>query len=1196
MRLTHIKLAGFKSFVDPTTIPVPGQRVGVVGPNGCGKSNVIDAVRWVLGESRARELRGESMQDVIFSGSATRKAVSRASVELIFDNSLGKAAGQWSQYAEIAVKRILSRNGESAYYINNLHVRRRDITDIFLGTGLGARAYAIIEQGMISRIIEARPEELRVFLEEAAGISKYKERRRETELRMKDTRENLLRVEDVRQELDKQIGKLETQAEVAQQYLALQAQLKLSHNLLALLRKREAAAQCERWQREMARLSNELEAENARLRQAESQLEQSREAHYAASDALHEAQGGIYAANAEVSKLEQTLQHQRESRQRLATQSAALREQGERLARQRDEALAALERWRGEFVVAGERVVQNQEQLERESRNLPLEEESFRDCQRRYSELQRSLAQAEQTKQIEETHRAHAQRNLQQLQAREQRLQQEAGSLPRFDVAMLSQKEVELADVAGQFETVQAELARLLAVLPELEKGAREARDVLHAEQRLATELEARLNALKHLQSRLDHNQRLQAWLAKHQLESLPRLWNSLRIEAGWEDALESVLGERLNSIALESIDQAQGWMGDAPPAAVTAFEVAPSPPAGEGWGEGNSKQAPFTIAPSPPAGEGWGEGITPLSHYVSWADGSTPAFLGDWLANVYVTENAAEGFARRKELPRGAMLVSRAGHVFTRHSIRFHAPQSELHGVLARQREIGQLQADLEVKQAALAQRKTVMVQAESTLAQQQKDIARLRSATGEAQQKQHRLQLEVQRLVQVRQQAEQRQKGIAAEQAEIAEQLGSESERLAAAEASLKQGRSQIEALREQLDETRQERSGVEQNLNRQREALRQTERAAQEAMFVEKNCLNKIGELEVSSAQLAEQAREAAIQLENLLAEQQGFSEEPLSQALQQALVQQQEKEKALALARDALAEAANSLRELEQQRMSSEQKLQPLRDQIGELRLKEQEARLGQEQYEGQLREAGADEAELVQAMEKNLRPNALQGEIVRLTAEIEALGAVNLAALEELQGSRERKGYLESQANDLNEAIATLEQAIRRIDRETRERLQSTYDQVNRNFGELFPSLFGGGQARLVLTGEEILDAGIQIIAQPPGKKNSSIHLLSGGEKALTALALTFSLFQLNPAPFCLLDEVDAPLDDSNTERFCELVKKMSLQTQFVYISHNKITMEMAEQLVGVTMQEMGVSRVVAVDIEEAMRMKDEVPA
>ena len=1187
LRLTHIKLAGFKSFVDPTTIPVPGQRVGVVGPNGCGKSNVIDAVRWVLGESRARELRGESMQDVIFSGSATRKAVSRASVELIFDNSLGKAAGQWSQYAEIAVKRILTRNGESAYYINNLHVRRRDITDIFLGTGLGARAYAIIEQGMISRIIEARPEELRVFLEEAAGISKYKERRRETELRMKDTRENLLRVEDVRQELAKQIGKLATQAEVAQQYLGLQAQLKLSHNLLALLRKREAAAQCERWQREVTRLSNDLEAENARLRQAESQLEQSREAHYAASDALHEAQGDIYAANAEVSRLEQNLQHQRESRQHLAAQSATLHEQGERLARQRDEALASLERWRGELAVAAERVAQGKDQLEQEVNNVPLAEERFRDCQRRYSELQRSLAQAEQAKQIEETHRAHAQRNLQQLQSRQQRLLEEAGSLPSFDVAVLAQKEAELADVASGFETLQVELARLLAVLPELEKGSHEARGGLQVEQRLVTELAARLNALKHLQSRLDHNQKLQAWLAKHRLEGLPRLWNSLRIGAGWEDALESVLGERLNSIALENIEQAQEWLGDAPPAAVTVFDqnqcpsASPLLPLGEGWDEGTPQA---------------GEGMIPLSHYVSWVDGSPPAFLKDWLENIYVTENAAADFSQHKELPRGAMLVSRAGHVFTRHSIRFHAPQSELHGVLARQREIQQLQADLEVKQSTLAQRQAAMVQADFALAQQHQEIARLRSSTGEAQHQQHRLQLEVQRLVQVRQQAEQRQQGISAEQAEIAEQLGSESEQLAASEACLEQGRSQIEGLREQLDETRLERSGVEQNLNRQREDLRQTERAAQEAVYVEKNCLNKISELGVTSAQLAEQAGEAVSQLENLLAEQQGFSEQPLSHALQQALTQQQEKEKALAMARDALAEAANSLRELERQRMSSEQKLQPLRDQISELRLKEQEARLGQEQYEGQLREAGADETELAQRLEKNLRPNALQGEIVRLTAEIEALGAVNLAALDELQGSRERSSYLESQANDLNEAIDTLEQAIRRIDRETRERLQSTYDQVNRNFGELFPSLFGGGQARLVLTGDELLDAGILIIAQPPGKKNTSIHLLSGGEKALTALALTFSLFQLNPAPFCLLDEVDAPLDDTNTERFCELVKKMSVQTQFVYISHNKITMEMAEQLVGVTMQEMGVSRVVAVDIEEAMRMKDEMPA
>ena len=1173
MRLTHIKLAGFKSFVDPTIIPIPGQRVGVVGPNGCGKSNVIDAVRWVLGESRARELRGESMQDVIFSGSATRKPVSRASVELIFDNSLGKAAGQWSQYAEIAVKRVLTRNGESSYYINNLHVRRRDVADIFLGTGLGARAYAIIEQGMISRIIEAKPEDLRVFLEEAAGISKYKERRRETELRLKDTRENLLRVDDVRQELDKQITKLEGQAQVAQHYLALQEQLKLAQNQLALIRKREAAGQCERWQREVLRLTNELEAENARLRQAESQLEQSRAAHYAASDALHEAQGGLYAANAEVSRLEQNLQHQRENRQRLASQSAALREQAERFSRQRDEAIAALQRWRADHAAAQERVGQSKEQLELETRNLPLAEDAFRDSQRRNSELQRNLSQAEQSRQIEETHRSHAQRNLQQLEARQQRLQQELSALPRFDLVALSQKEVELASASARLESAQAELARLQANLPEAELTSREAKDALAAAQRTTTELEARLNALLHIQSRLEHNQKLQAWLDKYRLEELPRLWQSLKIEPGWEDALESALGERLNSLALDSLEQARGWLGDAPPAAVTAFEMT----------AGVIESQPVSA-------------LIPLSRYVSWSGGDMPAFLDDWLAGIYVTEDAEAAFAARQSLPRGAMLVSPAGHVFTRHTLRFHAPQSELHGVLGRQREIEQLQADQARGRESLQQIQQAAAQAEAALGGLQTEAGKLRSAVAESQQWQHRLQLEVQRLVQARQQAEQRQARIESEQSEIAGQIETEAVQLAGAEDSLKLARNEIEALREQLDEARQERTAAEQKLNRQRDILRQAERAAQESVFVEKNCQNKIAELEQSSAQFAEQAQSSQAQLDGLLAEQQGVSEEPLQQALQQALAERQQKEQALAAARDALAGAANSLRDLEQQRLVSEQKLQPLRDQIGEMRLKEQEARLSQEQFDNQLKEVGADEEALGQTLEKGVRPNALQADIVRLTAEIEALGAVNLAALEELMGSRERKGYLESQANDLNEAIDTLEQAIRRIDRETRERLQSTYDEVNRNFSEMFPSLFGGGQARLVLTGDELLDAGIQIIAQPPGKKNSSIHLLSGGEKALTALSLTFSLFQLNPAPFCLLDEVDAPLDDSNTERFCELVKKMSAQTQFVYISHNKITMEMAEQLVGVTMQEMGVSRVVAVDIEEAMRMKDAVPA
>jgi len=322
LRLSHIKLAGFKSFVDPTHIALPGQIVGVVGPNGCGKSNVIDALRWVLGESRASALRGESMQDVIFNGSAKRKPVSRASVELIFDNSLGKAAGQWSSYAEISIKRVLQRDGDSSYHINNQHVRRKDITDIFLGTGLGARAYAIIEQGMISRIIEAKPEELRVFLEEAAGVSKYRDRRRETELRLGDTRENMLRVNDILHELEKQLLHLAEQAEVAAKYRALEATRDTSQHLLYLVNKREAETRRVRYAQQVEKTRTELEAETARLREAESQLEGLRSGHYQLSDALHAKQGELYGTNAEIARLEQQIAHLNDQRTRLTQQLA----------------------------------------------------------------------------------------------------------------------------------------------------------------------------------------------------------------------------------------------------------------------------------------------------------------------------------------------------------------------------------------------------------------------------------------------------------------------------------------------------------------------------------------------------------------------------------------------------------------------------------------------------------------------------------------------------------------------------------------------------------------------------------------------------------------------------------------------------------------------------------------------------------
>ncbi|BCB27274.1 chromosome partition protein Smc [Sulfurimicrobium lacus] len=1164
MRLTHIKLAGFKTFVDPTTIPVPGQRVGVVGPNGCGKSNVIDAVRWVMGESRAAALRGESMQDVIFNGAATRKAVSRASVELKFDNSLGKAAGQWSQYAEISVKRVLHRNGESQYFINNLHVRRRDVTDMFLGTGLGPRAYAIIEQGMISRIIEARPEDLRIFLEEAAGISRYKERRRETESRLKDTRDNLARVEDIRQELDKQLQRLEVQAQVAQHYHQLQQASQTTQHLLWLVKKQEALLARERAHQQVDKLVNELEAETATLRQSENQLETARADHFAAGDALHAAQGELYAANAEVAKLEQQLQHERETHNRLTSQLGAWRNQQSQLQQQYGQAEESLALWRAERETAQCNMQESADTVGEERERLPQMEAAFRECQRRHGDLQRELTQLEQALQIEEAHRSHARKTVQQLETRRERLQQEAAGLPQPDQAELERRRGELEEMAGELAHCQAQQHAFQAGLPALEQAQHAAQQAAHTAQQRATKIDAQLHALRQMQSRLEHNHKLKDWLAGHQLDGLPRLWNSIRIEAGWEAALESVLGERLKAVALESIEVASAWLVDTPPAPLALYEAR---------------------APGIASATGT---LTPLRQRVEGPAG----LLDEWLHGVYATSSVDEAWALRHQLQPGECLVCREGHVFTRSSVNFYAPQSELHGVLARQREIEALAGELEQTQAEMAARQGEAARTGNELKGAQHELAELRRTGGDIQQRHHRQQLETERMAQQQQHLSQRREQIGHEIGDIAAQLEIEMERIGEHDYNIERQQEQIAGLHEQLEDAKTVRGESEMLLNRQRQLAQAAERAAQEAVYQHKNCVAKIDEFERAVAALARQLEELAGRIAELEGEAGSLQQGKLDALLQQALLARKEQEGSLAAARDALAEAGNALQQLEQQRLASEHKLHPLRDRLEQARLKEQEARLAEEQWQEQLDAADADPESLWPLLEKRPRATELQGEVERLAQEIEALGAVNLAALEELNNGRERKQYLDAQFQDLSEAMDTLEQAIRRIDRETRARLQETFDTVNRHFGELFPAVFGGGNARLEMTGEEILDAGVTLIAQPPGKKNSSIHLLSGGEKALTALALVFAMFRLNPAPFCMLDEVDAPLDDSNTERFCELVKKMSQQTQFIYVSHNKITMEMAEHLVGVTMQESGVSRVVAVDLEEAVKLKD----
>lgn len=1171
MRLTQLKLAGFKSFVDPTSISVPGQLVGVVGPNGCGKSNIIDAVRWVLGESRASALRGDSMQDVIFNGSAQRNPVARASVELHFDNSLGKASGVWSQYAEIAVKRVLQRDGESNYFINNTHVRRRDVQDIFLGTGLGPRAYAIIEQGMISRIVEAKPEDLRVFLEEAAGISKYKERRRETEHRLTDTRENLDRVMDILQELGAQIEKLERQAQVANRFQELSAQRNEKQNLLTLAKRNEAANEAQKHLGELERAGLEIESETAGLRSVERKIEQIRTEHLIAADVLNAAQGELYQSNAEVSGLESEIRYLTETRQRVQAQVAQGKsgldaEQG-RCAELRD----AAEMWQTRLQEAAARVSAASEVRLQEAEKLPQVELANRTAQDALTARRGRIAELESGLDLEQTHAAHADKTLQNLDSRRQRLDDEQRQLVVPDTDALSNLDRELVHSLGEMARQVALLAQLEVAHAAFEEQRECAQAELQTLERELAAMDAKLITLQRIQRQSDENGRVDEWLARQGVLTQPRLWQKIAVREGWETAVESVLRERLHSLEIDDIEKINAMMDDPPPSRVMVH------------------------LPGVAASDSPGNGAVPLSSLVQATDFRLGEMLHAWLSGLYAVEGAPT-LDQRLGLLGQETLVNRAGHQFSRYGVVFHAPDSTDSGLLSRKREIELLIDDVARNKDLIAIAGAEVTQVTSQLEEHDAAVSTLRAAGAVLKQRHHE-----QQLLHVRRSEEG--EGYARRSAQIAEELADisahgiaeRSVHVAALENS-RRLRDDLEAMRRDALEAAAQFQDAGQNLDRQREALQAATRAEQDAGFAQRECHNKIDEIEKNLASATGQIAVILEQVAKLERELLTLSDQAFQEKLRQALELRVSREKNLGQARSIQDDLTEQIRSTEAARQIHDQRLGPLREKIADLRLKEQAARLLYEQFAAQLAAAGADEEELSAILKTGQRAAPLQGEINRLSNAILELGAINMAALGELEVGRERKQYLDSQYGDLTEALEILETAIRRIDGETQELLQATFNTVNGHFGELFPSLFGGGEARLEMSGEHILDSGIQVIAKPPGKKNTSINLLSGGEKALTAIALVFAMFQLNPAPFCLLDEVDAPLDDTNTERFCDLVKKMAQQTQFLFISHNKITMEMSSQLVGVTMQEQGVSRVVAVDIDEALKMSEPLAA
>jgi chromosome segregation protein len=1169
VQLKSIKLSGFKSFVDPTHFEMPGQLIGVVGPNGCGKSNIIDAVRWVLGESRASELRGESMQDVIFNGSGLRKPSGRASVELIFDNSEGRAQGQWSAFTELGIKRVLTRDGNSSYYVNNQVVRRKDIQDIFLGTGMGPRGYAIIGQGTINRILEAKPEELRVFLEEAAGVSKYKERRKETASRLEDTKENLVRVEDILRELDQQVARLEKQATVAERHAELSTAMKSQQQLLWFVRQTEAGKEQERHANGIRDTQVSLEEQTAKMRHAETEIETMRTEQYALQDKVSQAQGDLYQTNADVSQVESQIRYVQEARQRLQQQSQDLQAQLQRWTVQETDAAQAQRTAEQDFSLATEKEQALIADLSGLQEQMPAREDAYQVHARELNDARESLATIDQRlASLGERVKAIT-AQLEELKGRDTRLEAELAGMRRPDAEALQMAVDRHAMAQRKVDEARQKAGEAQQRVPAADEARNTAQQQIQLANQELAQTEAKLTALTALQASVQAQGKIGPWLESKGLKESKRLWQELKVESGWEPALESVLRERLAAVTAKSVQETLALANDAPPSRLAILLTEDISPA-------------HTTVPAD---------FTPLLTRVQSAGAPrVAAVLQEWLDNIYIANSLEDALHRREKLPAGGAFVTQQGHLVSRVGVQLYAADSEQAGMLARAQEMEGLEKQLRAQKLIQSELQGELDQCAANYQAAHQAAEQTRIAAEQAVQEVHGFEVERMQLTQAEEKYSQRAEQIQGELSELRQQMEQLTQTQEQSVEELSQSEESKQGLQENLAIAQEKLELATQERDHLREALRSSEMSAQEAAFATRSLQQRIADLQRDQSTARLQIMEIQDKQATSEQELESLSDEEAQDKLQGLLLARSAREAVLANARTEQDALLHQLREADEVRLQIERSLQPMRDKVVDLQLREQAARLNFEQFATLLSDAEADLTALEASFSPDLKVGALQTEVNRLNSEIQSLGPVNMAALDELSSSRERKQFLDAQSADLNEAMQTLTDAIAKIDAETRDLLQGTFDQVNMHFGKLFPELFGGGHAELVMTGEEILDAGVQVMAQPPGKKNSSIYLLSGGEKALTAIALVFSLFLLNPAPFCLLDEVDAPLDDANTLRYAQMVAKMSNKTQFVFISHNKITMEIAHQLIGVTMQEQGVSRIVAVDISSAVSM------
>ncbi|MGN6223096.1 chromosome segregation protein SMC [Pseudoxanthomonas sp.] len=1163
MRLSTIKLSGFKSFVDPTTLHLPTNMTGVVGPNGCGKSNIIDAVRWVMGESSASRLRGDSLTDVIFSGSSARKPVSQATVELIFDNSDHTIAGEFAAFNEISVKRQVSRDGQSNYYLNGTKCRRRDITDLFLGTGLGPRSYSIIEQGMISQIIEARPEDLRIYLEEAAGISKYKERRKETETRIRHTRENLDRLNDLREEIGKQLEHLKRQAKQAEQYQALQEERRIKDAEWKALEFRGLDLQLQGLREKLSQEETRLQQLIAEQREAERNIETDRLRREEAAEGLNKAQGEVYQVGSTLARLEQQMQHQRDL--------------AERLKKARDEAHNALQEL-GQHISGDETKlnVLRESVEEAEPRLAQLQEEdlfkqdALRDAETRLSDWQqrwethsRESAEAARAGEVERTRVDYLDRQALETERRRENLAAERAGLDLDALAeAFEQLQIQHDTQKESLESLTEQVESRKQSAASVQEQQRASQTELSEVRKRAQEARGRLSSLETLQhAALGQEQgAAMSWLKARGLDSAARVGERLTVEPGWENAVEGALGQLIEGVlvdAPESLVDALGELGEGRIALVS------------------DAQADFNVAPTSLAARVQG-----------------PAAVRRLLARLHVAEDLAEARRLQAQLGEGDSVITRSGERLGAGWVRVLRSGAAKQGALLREREIQGLRTEIETLQTREAELEERLANLRDQLlaAEQQREDAQralylahrgVSELAGQLQSQQGRVESTRQRIDKIDQ-----------EIAQLVETLDNSREQAREARTRLEDAvtaMGDLEAARQALESERRQ-------LVEARDLAREAARASRDATHALALTLESQRTQIISLSQALDRMGGQRGQLDSRLEEltlQLSEGDSPVQELeaqRQAALEERVNADRRLAEARSVLEGIDNELRQYEQTRHQRDEAALAQRERISQRKLDQQALALKSEQLSQGIVAAGFVVEDVINTLPEVADAREWEQAVTQIDSRMRRLEPVNLAAIHEYGEASQRAEYLEAQHVDLTTALETLEEAIRKIDRETRGRFKDTFDRVNAGVQALYPRLFGGGHAYLELTGEDLLDTGVAIMARPPGKRVSNISLLSGGEKAMTAVALVFAIFQLNPAPFCLLDEVDAPLDEANVGRFTNMVKEMSEKVQFLFVSHNKATMEAAHQLSGVTMREPGVSRLVSVDLDEAARL------